>query len=494
MHKFACFSPSGQPQRPELQGAHLVGADSVPVRGDIEWEHDLIVCTPRTQEPIGLSLLWPVDELGTVQLQTTRLPAREKPYHLHVELARHMLMRISVKREEWGLFDYSGMEETATLINQARDEFIRALQTIDEPAEAARHADLALRIGLEAAEQMCRFHAEVFLTRRQQTGGFARPFIGASLPRNLCEELPPKLSDAFDFVRVPVVWREVQPTEQATKFNGVEACIKACNQQQLGVRAGPLLNFGIRSVPDWMYIWENDFESIYDAAREFVQRTVKRFAKSVSSWVVTSGLHADSVFGFSLEQIMELTRMAATVTKQIAPRSQVIIELSQPWGEYYARNQQTVPPFFYADMAVQSGINFDGFGLELMFGLDSDGYHVRDPLQISALIDKLANLGKPLHITGLTAPSAVMKPKKGAPVGGHWRAPWSDETQARWLISMCEIALSKPYVETVCLQPLVDSEDGVVPAGGLLRADLQPKPVYERLVELRRRILAGCQK
>jgi hypothetical protein len=43
----------------------------------------------------------------------------------------------------------------------------------------------------------------------------------------------------------------------------------------LGLRGGPLLNFGIRSVPDWMYIWEHDFEAIYDAAREHGNRALQ---------------------------------------------------------------------------------------------------------------------------------------------------------------------------------------------------------------------------
>ncbi len=184
--------------------------------------------------------------------------------------------------------------------------------------------------------------------------------------------------------------------------------------------------------------------------------------------------------------------MAATVTKQLAPRSQVLIDLSQPWGEYYARNQQTVPPLLYADMAVQSGINFDGFGLQFVFGIASDGYDVRDPFQISALIDKLANLGKPLHITALGVPSQVAG--EGAPPGGEWHAPWSEEIQAEWLTTVSEIALSKPYVETVCIQTLVDRADDIINHGGLLREDLAPKPAFTRLAELRKRLLVPPDK
>ncbi len=491
MQSFVYYPTDGRTGPPCLHGAHLLGNDGVPVRGEIEWRDGAVCCQPRTQDPVGISLMWTVPDIGTVHLQTTRLPAREKPYHLHVELARHLLMRISIKREEWGLFDYSGMDEIGKQIDAARSAFVESLQATDQPEKAAKLADQALAIGLNAAEQMSEFHANIFIARRQQSGGFASPFVGFTVPDGLeSTKILKSLSGTFDFARIPLVWRSIQPTEQDCQYEPIEATLKACAGCKLSLRGGPLLTFGIRSVPDWMYIWENDFESIYEAAREHVQRTVKKFAKSISSWIVVSGIHADSVFGFSFEQIMELTRMAATVTKQVAPRSQVIVDLSQPWGEYYARNQQTIPPLLYADMAVQSGINFDGFGLQLLFGMDAEGFQLRDPLQVSSMIDKLANLGKPLHVTALGAPS---QPHDGTSdplaMGGLWRSAWSEEKQAEWLAQICEIALSKPYVETVCLQPLIDGGDDVIPDSGLLDQDHQPKPVLKRLADLRQRFL-----
>lgn len=491
------FSPGDGSQRPlTLQGAHLVSTDNVPVRAEIELAGHEILCTARTQDPVGLSLLWPVKDFGTIQLQTTRLPARDKPYHLHVELARHQLMRLSVKREEWGLFDYSGMDEISGLTDQSRDAFIGALQTVDQPEKAARLADEALLLGLQAGEQMSRFHATVFLGRRQQSGGFGRPFLGICAPSGMKNsQIARRIADVFQFVRVPFVWRDIQPTEQAQQFDALNATLRTCGVAGLSLRGGPLLNFGVRSVPDWMYIWEHDFEAIYEAAREYVERTVKQHVKQITSWVAVSGLHADNVFGFSFEQVMELTRMATGVVKQVVPRGQVLIDLTQPWGEYYARNQQTIPPLLYADMAVQSGINFDAFGLQFLFGIGSDGYHVRDLLQISALIDKLANFGKPIHITAIGAPSTAPRGAPGelAP-GGEWHAPWSDQVQSDWLTAVCEIALSKPYVETVCLQPMVDGTDDAIASGGLLHEDGTPKPALAQLGEMRERLSAGSGK
>ena len=66
--------------------------------------------------------------------------------------------------------------------------------------------------------------------------------------------------------------------------------------------------------------------------------------------------------------------------------------------------------------------------------------------------------------------------------------------QAEWLTTVCEIALSKPYVETVCIQALVDRPDDIIADGGVLRENLTAKPALARLIELRKRLLAAPDK
>lgn len=468
----------------EIRGAHLLGADSVPVPGEIQADAGGIACEPRHEDPTALSLLWNIPEYGTVQLETTRLPQRATPYCLSLELARHRLMRINLKREEWGLFDYPGMDSFSPKIEEARRLFVKALQNADSSDRADELAHRALACSMNAADQMCSFHSNVFLQRRHSTGGFNKHFLGIAIPeRPVSGEMIGRIKNGFDFVRLPLPWRDVQPKENTYRYEHADAWMAAAKKANLPVVGGPLLNFGVRFVPDWMYIWENDFETIFEYAQEHIRRTVKRMGDKVGTWIIASGLHADNALAFSFEQIMELTRMAASVVRSAAPRAKLLLDLVQPWGEYYARNQQTIPPLLYADMVVQSGINFDGFGLQLLFGLQSDGFHFRDQLQISALIDRLANLGKPIHITALGAPSSG-----GADMAGAPGQEWQPETQGTWLENTIKMALSKPYVESVCLRDLIDSPDAAVPFGGLIDANGTPKPALAALGALRTKL------
>lgn len=488
MLKFVCYPTPDVGAVKELHGAHLLGADGVPARGEIRVAAGVITCESRAAEPLAISLLWPVRGAGVLQLETTRLPASDEPYHLHVELARHRLMRISVKREEWGLFDYSGMDEISAQLDLARDKFIAALQSMHDPKAAAVLADESLSLAVRASEQMARFHAAIFLGRRQQGGGLAGGNFGAAAPvGSIKPEALAKLRDLLDYVRIPFSWHDVQPKEQGFQFDGVENWFKTCAKAGLAVRGGPLLSFGVASVPDWLYIYENDYEAITEFAKAYLRQAATKLSSYASSWVAIGGAHADSAFSLNFEQIMDLTRTAVGAVRQAAPKAAIVVELTQPWGEYYARNTQTIPPLLYADMLMQAGINFDIFGLQILMGIDGEGYHVRDMLQISTLIDRLANFGKPISITAAGVPAS-------GNAGGEWGGTWSPERQAEWFEQLCEIALSKPFVDSVCFQALVDGPASILPGGGLLTDKLARKPAYDRIKALRDRVRGGAGK
>ena len=218
---------------------------------------------------------------------------------------------------------------------------------------------------------------------------------------------------------------------------------------------------------------------------------VERYANYIYQWDVISGVHADNTFDFSFEQLMEITRVTVALVKQLAPRAQTLINLVAPWGEYYARNQRTIPPMLYADMVVQSGIGFDGVGAQFLFGPSSDGMFVRDMFQISEKLDRLGNLGKPVHITAVQVPS---RPLSNGRSGGCWRTPWDEEIQSLWVREFYTIALSKPFIESVTWLDLADRDAGLIPSGGLLQADLSPKPAFKVLKDARAELLGVTRR
>jgi hypothetical protein len=165
-------------------------------------------------------------------------------------------------------------------------------------------------------------------------------------------------------------------------------------------------------------------------------------------------------------------------------------------------------------MVVQSGVNFDGFGLRFQLGQPADGMFARDMFAISTVLDLFSKLGKPLHITAVEVPSqagtradAESDSVSASSSAGYWHEPWSETTQSEWLYRFYEVALSKPFVESICWQNLWDSSSPIVDAvprpaaapgmadhspapkvghGGLLRSDLAPKTSYKRFLDFRK--------
>lgn len=501
MISFAVYKGGKLADSMDLSGSYVVGSDDIPLRATVSFKDGLILCDKRAAGPAGLALSWDVASVGKIMLETVRLQERQKPYILQVELVRGRLMRITQKLEDWGLLDFEGTEEIIEEVTEGRELLIQALQA-DDPADAAALGDDALSAAVHASEALTHFHADMFLSRRVQTGGFSRRVFGCSVtPDPPTEQARQGITKAFDFVTVPVNWRDVEPSEQTFNWKRLDAWVELLEKHNVPMKGSALLSFSERTVPDWLYVWEHDFDTVRDLAFEHIRRVINRYGQYIQVWDVVSGIHGSNCFTFSFEQLMELTRMAAALTKQIAPRSMVIVDIVTPWGEYYARNQRTIPPLLYADMVLQSGVTFDAFGLQFCFGPGADGMYVRDMFQISSMLDHFVKLNRPLHITAVQVPSASASPGKGAPgqeplptSGGSWHGPWSEEIQSDWLAGFMEVALSKPFVDSVSWHELADHPNQLMPHGGLMRSDLAPKAAYNELVKMRAELLgAGRQ-
>ncbi len=491
MLKFQVFRDGNPPLELDLTSAYLAGADSIPIRGDLSYSGGELRCRKRAAGPSALALLWEVQGFGAVLLETTRLPERPEPYILNLELARSRMMRLIQKREEWGFFDLPEAQGINDKFNEARDLLVEAILQQDDPPAASRLADRCLALVMPLSEQAAVVHAELLLQRRITTKSFPRNVFGCHADLQITnDQYRKKLMACSDFVMLPVHWKTVEPQEQSFTWGQVDEWMEFLRRAKLPVVFGPLVSFTDLSIPDWLYIWEHDYEQVRGLLYEHIERTVTRYGAQVVLWNVLSGLHVNAHFSFTFDQLMDLTRMAIGVVKRILPNAQTMIEITQPWGEYYARNQRSIPPLVYADMVVQSGVTFDMFGLALSFGVPRDGCWQRDLFQISALIDRFAALGKPVAINRIEVPSHTAD---DAAAAGVWRQPWNEPLQAKWLEAVTNIVLSKPFVEAVCWRNVMDRNDNAIPFSGLCNADLTPKKSQATWISMRRAVMVVRQ-
>ncbi len=484
--RFQVFKDGKVVDKFALCGAYMFGGDGIAIRrAQITFKDGIVECEKPSGETAGLALLWPINGFGRVLLPTTFLPEREQPYNLNVEIARAKLMQIINKREDWSFFNQ--LESLEDFAKEAQDLFIQAVQNISDAPLAAELADKSLEKAIVLSEKLAEKQAETLFEARSKSHGFGRGCLCCQIDteRITNPKYLEKLLKLFGSVIIPINWAQIESHKGTYDYSAVDACIEAIGKKRLTIGAGPLLCFSKEYLPKWLLRSGTEFEKIREAAYQFVLNTATRYSGSIHAWRVIRGLNVFNHFGFSFEQVLEMTRAANMAVKQGSDRALKIVEISNLWGEYYATVPNTIPPLVYVDMVIQSGISFDAFGLAMQFGKNQAGMHVRDMMQISAGLDYFSLVAKPLCITEVEVPSEDGSGLYDGEVAGVWHEKWDQSRQGQWIEQFYKIALSKPFVDMVGYSNLADTDDSTIANSGLLTAEQEPKASFQAMSKLR---------
>ncbi len=510
MLKFQVFNEvdeEGPAKSFPLRHVYMIGSDHNPIRAEITFQDGLIICKKRESGTAALALQQEIGECGKLIVQTSQLPERDEPYLLNLELARQRLLLLYTKSEDWGLLSLSQDHPMVQRLTFTRRMFIEALCIQNEqPDKADNLARTCLEAAILAGEELALVHADLLLNRRKISGAVPQRPLGCGITlQQQVDRVRPELLNSIDFFYLHTPWRALAPEEGEYDWSTMDRWAQWAKHSGMPVIAGPIASFWPGHVPDWLFIWEHDYETVRDMVYQHAQRVITRYRDTVAGWTTVSGLHVNSSFPFSFEQLMELSRMTTMLAKKNHPTGQVLIEICQPFGEYYAVNQRSIPPLMYADLLIQSGINFDGFAIKLVMGGGSPGQTTRDLMQISHLLDQYASYGKPVTLV-VTAPSSMVlapteptpqaqpaDPTQGAPYHsehhhGYWRWPWTQLTQGQWLEAVLKIAMSKPFVEAVAWGEWADRPGMDLPTSGLIGEDRQMKRVFQKLASFRKNL------
>lgn len=229
--------------------------------------------------------------------------------------------------------------------------------------------------------------------------------------------------------------------------------------------------------PRWPY------DRIRAEYQRVVSQTVARYRGRAKYVEVINEAHDKSnLWGLNHEQIVEMTRLSCQSASGAGMRR--MINNCCLWAEYAKRanpdGSRRWSPYRYLSECMKAGAEFEVVGVQLY-------YPQYDLFEIDRMLDRMASLGKPIHVTematasheGLDAQS--MRPKTSAP---GWHGPWTETTQADWAEAMYTLCYSKPQVEAIGWWDLADVPGHFWPFGGLLHEDMTPKESYTRLRKL----------
>ncbi len=374
---------------------------------------------------------------------------------------------------------------------EAIGQFSWAVVRQDEPAEAAALSQQALRAALDASQLLANAYAEQAIAVRRRARQARRPCWAATWePRCWTTAAAKQFLATFNMAVVPICWREVEASEGEFSWTVCDTQIQWCRRHGLRVCAGPLVQLDARSLPDWIYLWEDDFDNLLASVREFIHAAVAPLSGQGRSLAMRGpGQHGRDPLALGRREAAIGGRGRSSWSATLDPDAPAVLSLDQPWGEYMGRREVDFPPLHFADALVRAGLELKGLVLEVNLGYGPGCTLPRTPLEFSRQLDYWSLLGLPLYVA-MTVPSGDgRRPagRSGRPAAG--REAGRRRAQQAWIARYVPLILAKPAVQGIIWNQLRDGVPHDFPHGGLLDERGQAKPALRTLALIRQTLL-----
>lgn len=472
---------------------YITGLDEIPWQSRAQRSGDMLTVRRSESDSGCFHIPWNVAGYGELMLATASLMERDRPYHLPVELARGSLHRIRNQIAAWESIGLVVPDVVATKMQAALNHFARAATGQHEPVGAAAAAQEAINAAHDALRDLLVAYAQQSLASRQRQPSRIIKLLGLNLGRApLKENVQKEVQNTFNAATIPVVWRDLEPREGKRDWSLSDRQMEWCRQAGLKPCVGPLLQLDRGSLPDWLYIWEGEFDNLASVVIEHIRAIVTRYRGKAALWQCAARMNAADILSLTEEQRLRLTVLAVQVARQADAKVPIVLWIDQPWGEYMGAKACDLSPLHFADSLVRADLGLAGLGLEINLGYYPGGTQPRDLLDFSRLVDRWSCLGLPL-LVNLTIPSdggpdaQARLPARVLPLAPSGQA--SPASQSVWAAELLPLLLAKPSVQGVWWNQLLDNQPHDFAHGGLYDAEGRSKPALNALQAAKRQYL-----
>jgi GH35 family endo-1,4-beta-xylanase len=278
-----------------------------------------------------------------------------------------------------------------------------------------------------------------------------------------------RFADLLNFATLGFYWSNYEPERGKPNYAYTDEVVAWTRTQGLASKGHPLVWDWLPD-PKWL---PGSFPEIASLSQGRVREIVARYQGRIDTWdVVNEPTHLGR----------NPTRMADWA-KSLGARPYVAAHLkaaraANPRATLLVNDYRTDPPFFdiLRDLREDGRWLFDAVGLQSH--MHDGGWPLRRVWEVG---DVYARLGLPLHFTETTV---VSGPRLGP--GEKWgpTTPEGEERQADYVPKFYMMVFAHPSTQALTWWDFSDQAAWQGAAAGLLRADMSPKPVYERLLEL----------
>jgi hypothetical protein len=446
-----------------VEQAYLSGFDRIPWQVHVRRTDGELVLERSASDSGTLHIPWRVPGFGPVVLSTATLMERQDAYYLPLELARGKLGQVRKQLAVWEIDGLSFPQAVRHKVDEALGYFAQAAVVPHGSTQSIKLAEESLRLAVEAAHLLAGCYAEQTLGSRRAGSARLGTFLAADLGLSPLDDAAAKaVLEAFNGANVPLAWREIETSEGHFSWNASDQQVEWCRAQGLTTSAGPLVQLDEQSLPDWMALYENDFDGLVSLVTEFVKAAVRRYKGKIDVWQCAGRVNAPNVLSLTEEEKVRLAARAVEITRALDPETPLLVSFDQPWAEYLSRREMDFPPLHIADALVRANLGVSGLMLEI-----NAGYH------------------PPLFV-GLSVPSASREDPLARRLVKLPAGFWTVKSQQIWVSRYLPLLLAKPFVRGIVWNQLRDGEPHEFPHGGLFDHKRQPKPALKQLAAARR--------
>ena len=471
----------------ELERCCVVGGpDNMPFPMRYTRRGEVVLLQRETEESGFVVAPWPIEGAGLLLGGSATLMERATPYDLLLELSRGKINQIRNQSADWQAGGLVVSDELRARFRAASAAFGDAV--CGDPADIPAQCRAVLALGHAAGNDLVDAYVEQVFQIRHQRDERLDAHLSCRLDALVLRpDAGDHLRRSFDRVSLPLSWHTVEAEEATYHWGDFDPLLAWAEAQGLEVTAGPLIDFSAAQMPEWLWMWERDLHSMTTFMCRFVEAAVRRYRTRIRRWQFTAASNWARVLGLSESDLMSLTYRLCEAARGIDPSIELILGVSQPWGEYLVPAERT-SPFIFTDNLIRSGLELSAINLEVVMGVTGRGSYCRDRLDLSRLLDLYALLGVPIQAT-LGYPSSAASDPDADPemsVGaGHWRGGFTPQAQADWAADFVSLALCKPYVQAVNWIHFADAKPHQFPNCGLVDAAGRPMPALDVFEGLR---------
>jgi len=281
------------------------------------------------------------------------------------------------------------------------------------------------------------------------------------------DEFKKKFAELFNCATIPLYWNSVEPVAGKPDFTAADRVLEWCKSQDIKVKGHTLVWVHGDNVPQWFRDIPADEQR--KALEKHVRDLVSRYKGKIDTWDVVN------------EAAWAKTTLAGMTMYDYTALPFIWAHESDPDALLAINEAHKITPSPEMDMFMNILSNFQKNNIPYdIIGIQA---HINrtDRFRLDEVIDmvkKYSQFGKPIHITEFTPCS------DGLPIENSWKqGTWTEEEQADYTVKFYKTCFSIPEVESIGWWDFSDYS-AWQPCGGMLHADLTPKPVYNALKEL----------